>query len=161
MRWVKQWWRQSDHYDWLMGYVKFRGLSGLVRTMIAAVAIMSTFIPIALMTVPEGPVGVVAARVRRAGRPVRLAVHDGGRGVLLGGGGVLVLDAVCRAHGAVVQVGGQQLGQPVQFGAGIGIGPGGQCAQPGVHLTHRLRIGAAGQLRLAQPQPAVHLVADA
>lgn len=66
MRWVKQWWRQSDHYDWLMGYVKFRGLSGLVRTMIAAVAIMSTFIPIALMTVPEGPVGLVPRLVTRA-----------------------------------------------------------------------------------------------
>ncbi|MUL78495.1 diguanylate cyclase [Mycolicibacterium sp. CBMA 226] len=66
MRWLQRWWRQADHYDWLMGYVKFRGLSGLVRTMIAGVAILTSLIPIALMTIPEGPVGAVPRWVTRA-----------------------------------------------------------------------------------------------
>ena len=49
---------------------------------------------------------------------------------------------------------GQQVGKPIQFG-GVGTGFGGQGAQPGVDLADGLRVGAAGQLGLVQPQPAV------
>lgn len=59
MRWLQRWWQQADHYDWLMGYFKLRGLSGLVRTMIANVTLMTSLIPVALMTIPEGAVGVL------------------------------------------------------------------------------------------------------
>ena len=57
MHWLRRWWRQADHYDWIMAYLTTRGLSGLVRTLITGVTFVTAFIPLALMATPEGAHG--------------------------------------------------------------------------------------------------------
>jgi diguanylate cyclase (GGDEF)-like protein len=57
VQWLQRWWRQADHYDWLTAYITTRGLSGLVRTMIASVTVLTALISAALMTTPEGANG--------------------------------------------------------------------------------------------------------
>jgi diguanylate cyclase (GGDEF)-like protein len=57
VQWLRRWWRQADHYDWIMAYLTTRGLSGVVRTLITGVTVGTAFIPLALMATPEGAHG--------------------------------------------------------------------------------------------------------
>nr|WP_238392030.1 MULTISPECIES: GGDEF domain-containing protein [unclassified Mycolicibacterium] len=57
VEWVGRWWRQDDHYDWLMAYLKTRNLVGPVRALTATATLSGSVIPLALTTIPEGPRG--------------------------------------------------------------------------------------------------------
>lgn len=73
MRWLRRWWRQPDHYDWIMAYLTTRGLAGIVRALIAGVTIISGAAVIALTTTP-----VVAS-----GEFPRVAAIAAGAGLML------------------------------------------------------------------------------
>lgn len=73
MRWLRLWWRQSDHYDWIMAYLTTRGLAGIVRTLIAGVTIVSGVAVIALAATP--------AMAR--GEALRIAAIAAGVGLML------------------------------------------------------------------------------
>ncbi|WP_162625488.1 GGDEF domain-containing protein [Mycolicibacterium llatzerense] len=57
MHWLRRWWHQPDHFNWIMAYIKTRGLAGLVRTMVAIVTCVSGLLPLVLMTLDGGPTG--------------------------------------------------------------------------------------------------------
>jgi diguanylate cyclase (GGDEF)-like protein len=59
MRWVGQWWRQSDHFDWISGYLVARKMTAFTRTLMTAVAASFGLIPLVLLFSPAGPVGHV------------------------------------------------------------------------------------------------------
>lgn len=68
MRWLGEWWRQADHFDWLTGYLQAHGLSTSTRRALAVVAASLVLVPfnVRLGTVPLYPrvalvVSIVAA----------------------------------------------------------------------------------------------------
>lgn len=58
MRWPQRW-RQSDHYDWLSGYLHARELSTPARIMMSTIAASFTLSLIALLISADGPRGAV------------------------------------------------------------------------------------------------------
>lgn len=69
MYWLRRWWRQPDHYDWIMAYVRTRGLSRLWRIMIVGLTVVGSPIPLVLIAVPGGAAGE-ASRVTAAAATV-------------------------------------------------------------------------------------------
>jgi diguanylate cyclase (GGDEF)-like protein len=59
MRWLRAWWSQPDHYDWIVAYLISRGLAGLVRALVGGVTVLSGTVLIALMATPAGAHGVI------------------------------------------------------------------------------------------------------
>lgn len=45
MRSLVQWWRQPDHFDWLVGYLQARGFSNSTRRILAAIAASLLLLP--------------------------------------------------------------------------------------------------------------------
>ncbi|MGE2717938.1 diguanylate cyclase domain-containing protein [Mycolicibacterium litorale] len=46
MEWVKKWWRQPDHFDWLSGYLQTRGMAAPMRRGLALVAASLVLVPV-------------------------------------------------------------------------------------------------------------------
>ncbi|MGB8404722.1 MAG: GGDEF domain-containing protein [Mycobacterium sp.] len=75
MQWLQRWWRQADHYDWIMAYLTTRGLSGLVCTLIAGMTVLTALLSVGMMATPQGAHGDL---------PRLVAVTATAAGVLLG-----------------------------------------------------------------------------
>lgn len=56
---LTRWWRQSDHYDWLSGYLAARGMSGATRALMGLSVFSFAVCLLALMAGHDGPSGVV------------------------------------------------------------------------------------------------------
>jgi diguanylate cyclase len=61
MGWLAQWWRQSDHFDWLTGYLQSRGLGTSLRWVFAGVSASLALTPIDVVwsPVPYRPAALV------------------------------------------------------------------------------------------------------
>lgn len=46
MKWLTNWWRQDDHFDWLTGYLQAHGLSTTTRRVLAGVAASLVLVPV-------------------------------------------------------------------------------------------------------------------
>lgn len=46
MHWVRQWWGQPDHFDWLSGYLQTRGMATAMRRGLAFVAASLALVPV-------------------------------------------------------------------------------------------------------------------
>lgn len=60
MDWLRQWWRQSDHYDRLSAHLAARGMNSLTRATVSVVAGGLSLVALATIWTPTGPKGVVA-----------------------------------------------------------------------------------------------------
>ena len=58
MRWVVHWWRQTDHYDWISGYLLARKMRALTRAIMALVAGSFGVIPLLLLISPADTIRV-------------------------------------------------------------------------------------------------------
>jgi diguanylate cyclase (GGDEF)-like protein len=56
---LKRWWAQSDHYDWLSGYLRAREMSTPARVMMAFITASMALSLVALLTSVDGPHGPV------------------------------------------------------------------------------------------------------
>jgi diguanylate cyclase (GGDEF)-like protein len=59
MGWLRQWWRQSDHYDELSSHLQSRGAATFVRTTIAVITAGLAVDALATIWTPTGPRGSV------------------------------------------------------------------------------------------------------
>ena len=57
--WLKRWWGQPSHYDWLSGYLHARGWSGATRALMASIASSLALGLFALLVTSDGPHGAV------------------------------------------------------------------------------------------------------
>jgi diguanylate cyclase (GGDEF)-like protein len=46
MQWVRKWWAQPDHFDWLSGYLQTRGMATAMRRGLAIVAASLALVPV-------------------------------------------------------------------------------------------------------------------
>lgn len=76
MRWLAEWWRQADHFDWLTGYLQAHGLSTATRRALAVVAASLVLVPfnVVLGTVPLYPRVALAVSIVAAVMGVVMAV---------------------------------------------------------------------------------------
>jgi diguanylate cyclase (GGDEF)-like protein len=47
--WIRQWWRQPDHYKWLSAYLAAHGLQRFTRYMIAGIVLVLGMVPVLVM----------------------------------------------------------------------------------------------------------------
>lgn len=55
MKWLREWWRQPDHFDWLSGYLQVHGLSTTTRRTLSALSASFILWPIAVLWGPPLP----------------------------------------------------------------------------------------------------------
>jgi len=53
--WIRQWWRQPDHFDWLSAYLGARNLLRFTRFIVAAVVLLLGVAPLLMLLSPAGP----------------------------------------------------------------------------------------------------------
>lgn len=53
--WIRQWWRQPDHFDWLSAYLGARNLLRFTRFIVAAVVLLLGVAPLLMLMSPVGP----------------------------------------------------------------------------------------------------------
>jgi diguanylate cyclase len=65
MKWLAEWWRQPDHFDWLSGYLQSRGLSTSLRRVFAGISASLAFYPGDVLwgPTPHRPVDLAVALV--------------------------------------------------------------------------------------------------
>lgn len=59
MDWLRRWWRQPDHHEWLSGYLAARGLQRFTQFMVAAIVLALGVVPLLMLWSPSGPQGAV------------------------------------------------------------------------------------------------------
>ncbi len=74
---IQWWWRQPDHFDWLVAYLRVRRMAGMTRAVLCAVTCCLAAVPVAMLFATGPPVGR---------RDVVLSVLSG----VLGGGAALL-----------------------------------------------------------------------
>lgn len=62
MEWIRRWWRQPDHYQWLSAYLAVRNLQRFTRYMMATIVAALGLVPVLMLFTPAGP-HAPAARV--------------------------------------------------------------------------------------------------
>ena len=55
MDWIRRWWRQPDHYDWLSGYLAARNLQRVTRYMVAFTVGATGLAPLLALLSPSAP----------------------------------------------------------------------------------------------------------
>jgi diguanylate cyclase (GGDEF)-like protein len=60
MGWLRQWWRQSDHYDLLSAHLQARGLDTLTRATVSMIAGILAVVALATVWAPTGPRDTIA-----------------------------------------------------------------------------------------------------
>jgi diguanylate cyclase (GGDEF)-like protein len=60
VEWIRRWWRQPDHYQWLSAYLAVRNLQRFTRYMMAAIVVALGVVPVLMLLSPAGPQGPVA-----------------------------------------------------------------------------------------------------
>ncbi|MCU1698333.1 MAG: hypothetical protein JWR34_4396 [Mycobacterium sp.] len=55
MDWIRRWWRQPDHYDWLSGYLAARNLRRLTRYLVAFTVGATGLAPLLVLLSPSAP----------------------------------------------------------------------------------------------------------
>lgn len=60
MEWIRHWWRQPDHYQWLSAYLAVRNLRRFTRYMMATIVIALGVVPVLMLMSPAGPTGTVS-----------------------------------------------------------------------------------------------------
>ncbi|WP_193044781.1 GGDEF domain-containing protein [Mycolicibacterium baixiangningiae] len=63
MHWLRRWWRQPDHFDWITGYLRARGMLGMARLNLACSTAALALIPAVLTMSSRGPHGGMAQAV--------------------------------------------------------------------------------------------------
>jgi diguanylate cyclase (GGDEF)-like protein len=63
IKWIRQWWQQADHYQWLSEYLSASGLRRFTRVVIAIVVSTFGVVPIMMLWSPSGPHGPVGTTV--------------------------------------------------------------------------------------------------
>ena len=64
MGWMSRWWRQRDHYDWMVAYLTNNDLLATTRSMLAVLTPSMAAVPAILLATSDGPddsIGVVLA----------------------------------------------------------------------------------------------------
>jgi diguanylate cyclase (GGDEF)-like protein len=59
MGWLRRWWAQPSHYDWLCGYLRSHGVSGGVRMLMASMLASLALCLVVLLVGSDGPRGFV------------------------------------------------------------------------------------------------------
>lgn len=59
MDWIRRWWRQPDHYQWLSDYLAARNLQLFTRYMMAVIVLLLGVVPVLMLFTPAGPSGDV------------------------------------------------------------------------------------------------------
>ena len=59
MDWIRRWWRQPDHYQWLSDYLAARNQQAFTRYMMAVVVLLLGTVPVLMLFTPAGPRGTV------------------------------------------------------------------------------------------------------
>lgn len=52
-----EYWRQPDHYAWMVGYLRARGLGARVRLLVASAIVSYSVLPLSMLWSPSGPNG--------------------------------------------------------------------------------------------------------
>jgi diguanylate cyclase (GGDEF)-like protein len=60
VEWIRRWWRQPDHYQWLSAYLAVRNLQRFTRYMMASIVLALGAVPMIMLVSPRGPHGPVA-----------------------------------------------------------------------------------------------------
>jgi diguanylate cyclase (GGDEF)-like protein len=55
--WIRRWWQQPDHYQWLSAYLAVRNLQRFTRYMMAAIVVALGAVPMLTLLSPAGPHG--------------------------------------------------------------------------------------------------------
>ncbi len=55
--WFADSWREPDHYGWMVGYLRARGLATRVRLLITAATTSYVVLPLSMLASPAGPHG--------------------------------------------------------------------------------------------------------
>jgi diguanylate cyclase (GGDEF)-like protein len=57
--WIRRWWRQPDHYQWLSEYLAVRHLQRFTQYMMCAIVVALGVVPLLMLCSPAGPQGAV------------------------------------------------------------------------------------------------------
>jgi diguanylate cyclase (GGDEF)-like protein len=57
VEWLRRWWRQPDHHQWLSGYLAARGLQRFTQFMVAVIVLALGVVPLLMLWSPSGPQG--------------------------------------------------------------------------------------------------------
>jgi diguanylate cyclase (GGDEF)-like protein len=63
VNWIRRWWRQPDHYDWLSDYLDSQGQQRPIRLFLAGTLAVLSLIPVLLQLSRGGPSGLLAMTV--------------------------------------------------------------------------------------------------
>ncbi|MGE2713160.1 GGDEF domain-containing protein [Mycolicibacterium litorale] len=63
MEWFHRWWRQPDHFDWITGYLRARGMLGVARWNLAFSTAALALVPAVLTLSSRSPHGGIAEAV--------------------------------------------------------------------------------------------------
>ena len=63
VEWIRRWWRQPDHYQWLSAYLAVRNLQRFTRYMMAAIVAALGLVPVLMLFTPAGPQRTGGTRV--------------------------------------------------------------------------------------------------
>ena len=63
MNWIRRWWRQPDHYDWLSDYLDSQGQQRPIRLFLSVTLAVLSLIPLLLQLSRGGPDGLLAVLV--------------------------------------------------------------------------------------------------
>ncbi len=55
MDWIRRWWRQPDHYEWLSTYLAARNLQRFTRFMMAGIVLVLALVPLLILLSDVGP----------------------------------------------------------------------------------------------------------
>ncbi|MFS0901212.1 sensor domain-containing diguanylate cyclase [Mycolicibacterium litorale] len=61
--WVRRWWTLPDHFDWVTGYLRSRGMMGAARTMLSVMVGSLALVPILLVYSGFGPQSTLGVAV--------------------------------------------------------------------------------------------------
>ena len=61
--WIRRWWRQPDHYDWLSDYLESQGQQRPIRIFLAVTLAVLSAIPVLIQLGRGGPSGALAVIV--------------------------------------------------------------------------------------------------
>jgi diguanylate cyclase (GGDEF)-like protein len=60
VEWIRRWWRQPDHYEWLSSYLAVRNLQNFTRYTMSAIVLSLGLVPVLMLLTPAGPHGMAA-----------------------------------------------------------------------------------------------------
>jgi diguanylate cyclase (GGDEF)-like protein len=55
VEWIRRWWRQPDHYEWLSTYLAARNLQRFTRFMMAGIVLVLALVPLLILLSDVGP----------------------------------------------------------------------------------------------------------